>query len=1407
MSDKKLYEDYFAIDPNYYAAVDEELIKTGKVKWEFFYPHETFVKLLEKTHIMLSGRDSRSLWVEGAYGVGKSHAALTIKSLLEAEDNKIRAYFQNYGLNMDLCQKLITDKNSGKLITIHRIGSAAIRSDQDLILAMQDSISAALKAHGITNRGETSLRDAALKWLEEKDANRNYFDSLIKEEKYMWTFGGNDVEHIITTLRNSDNPEIISKMMRNILQVAEDNGITALRLDVPAMCEWIKSVIKENNISAILFVWDEFTEYFQNNQNSLTGFQTLVQLSASTPFYFLIVTHEAKNLIIDDDMRKKILNRFVGDVAVRIEIPDNIAFRLLAKAMKVTSDPVLEPEWQEYKVELNEELINVRNTIINNVKKQATLGSKTLISDEDLQSVVPIHPYAALLLKHMSVVFNSNARSMFDFVISNDMEDAKGFKYFIRNYGPLEDNNLLTIDMLWDFFTCKNQNGLNDDVRTILGALDLLPKNALLPDQVRVFKTVLLFEAVSLRVNNVDLLRPNEQNIDLAFSGTDWNIGKARSIAFALCEQGFLFEKPVGGGMREYTVANKGGNKAKIEEYRKQIRESVRTQDLIVTAELMNNLKLPASISARYVIEPATAANFTVTLNKVKNNFKANRLHAIVTFALNDNEAAIIGNHIMKAVHSSENIFFIESLVPFGNDLLTQYVDNMAYSKNYAQSNKQQANGYANEAKKCLDEWRQKIFNGAFMLYTAENKSGIRVRNFDTLCDELKNINRQIYYYGVEQFNLIDNMFAKSQLAQGAECGINQELKSTYRSANKNTSLDTALKDVWQVEKYWEDPQKKSLSIVKIKQKVEQIIREGFDNSAGRVSIMKIYETLEDVPFGFLPNNVTAFILGFVLKEYANSNYFWSNDSTAESMSVEKMKQMIANVINQKFSPSAKYKNEYIVEMGENMRCFLQCTSKAFHIPAAQCGSVESARNQVRIAMKNLIFPIWTLKYILDVTPLESSAEKIAGVIDSYCGVANTANSTKSTESELAEYIGSLVHEDSAITADLSKLLNNDMCRKGMLAYIAQFQGGILKKLAAEIKDNGAYLEQVKQKFNSDAANWVWSVETADERIADVILEYQIILESNKSLPRCTNLRDVILEWGKRSNNIKIPYDILKKYVGDLKIFLEQIYYIKQSGQLQEQNKQKFYDELVAQRENFDRFYKEQLNYFNQAVATFVDELEEQDIAEFFKTIPAGQFTKSSTEYYQYVERTVTEYKKNLKKSRLKNLWLEKTGTKDPVDWSERYETPILCMFDDAERKDAKEIFTTILAYAASDSNIGRAISYLEAANFYDRLNDAAERESCFMARVVGDYSVMLKDIDFIRKKLKENISEKVFDWMDNSTVKNRLKILAEKQYKLNGYERVQAVIDKMDAGELRRYLNELISDNLTVGMEILKKE
>lgn len=1405
---KKTYKDYFNINPKYYAAVTADLIKSGEVKWTSFYPHETFVKLLEKTHIMLSGKDSRSLWVEGAYGTGKSHAALTVKSMLEASDDEIRAYFKDYGLRDDLCQQLITDKSNGRLITIHRIGSASIRSDQDLILALQDSITAALQEHGITNRGEASLKEAALHWLEDKEANRVYFDSLIQEDKYMWDFGGKHVNEVISVLKNSEDEDAVSKMMRNILKVAEDNGITALRLDITAMCEWIKSIIDENDISAILFVWDEFTEYFQNNQNALTGFQTLAEISESHPFYFLIVTHESSSLIQDKDMRKKILNRFVGDVTVRIEMPENMAFRLMAQAMKTTDDPVLLPEWTEYKGDLNEELTSVRNIIIASAKKHSRMGQKTIISDAELQSIVPIHPYAALLLKHMSVAFNSNARSMFDFIISNDMTDAKGFKWFINEYGPLDSTNLLTIDMLWDFFTGKDQNGLNDDVRVILDSFGLLKKGSLTPDQERVFKTVLLLEAISLRVGDVELLRPNEQNIDLTFVGTDWSKGKARNIAAGLCQQGLLFEKPVGTGLKEYTVANRDGDIGKINKLKVAIRNSTKTQDLIVSADLMSAVQLPVAIRPRFVMEGAASSNLTPVSSKLSGQSKPNRFKTVVAFALNDTEAATIKNAILKAiVQPSNELFYIECLTPMGDDLLSQYVENMAYSKNYAQNDRQRAMGFETQAKKCLTEWKQRISAGAFIVYTPERKSGTRVANLAALQEELQKLNHQIYFCGLEQFNLIDNMFLKGPLAQGAECGIAEELKSTFKSSNVKTSLATALEGAWKVKRYWEDPTKKSLPIVRIKQEVEKVVKVGFEKASGRISILSIYEVLEEAPYGFMPSNVTAFVMGFVLKEYATADYFWSNGSSSESMTPGKMKQMIANAINQKFSPSSKYKEEYIVAMSASQRCFLQCTSTAFHIPMSQCGSIESARDQIRIKMKCLTFPIWCLKYILNTVRLETTADQITTVIDAYCGIANTANSNKATESALADQIGSLVHDNVAITRDMESLLTNEMCRKGMLAYIDIYQGGVLRQLANEIGDGGAYLDQVKLKFNADAANWVWSSVTADEKISDVILEYRIIAESNKSLPKCTNLRDMVLEWNKRSNNIRMPYDVLRKYAGDLSQLLVQLYYMKQSGQLQEQYKQQFYDALITQREAFEYFYKDQLPYFKQVADTFVEELDEQDVAGFCSTIPAGQFTKSSTEYYRYIENAVSNYKKSIRKTQLRNLWLEKTGTKDPSDWSDRYDTPILCMFDDTEHGEARTIFATILAYSASDADITKAINYLEAATFYDRLNDPQERDRCFMERVVGDYAIMLKNADSIRKSLIGSIPDKTYNWMDNSAVKNRLKVLAEKQYKLSGCERAQAVIDKMDATELRRYLNELIADNLTVGMEILKNE
>ena len=179
---EQLYRDYFNIDPKYFPAVTADLVASGEVSWKRFYPHETFVDLLKTVHAVLSGKTPRSIWVEGAYGTGKSHAALTVKSLLEASDDEVRAYFDEFELDKDLCEKFLTAKNAGKVLVIHRMGSSSICSDSDLIWAIQESIDRALSERGIENRAEGTLKDAALRWLEDAD-HRDFLGKKMAQKK------------------------------------------------------------------------------------------------------------------------------------------------------------------------------------------------------------------------------------------------------------------------------------------------------------------------------------------------------------------------------------------------------------------------------------------------------------------------------------------------------------------------------------------------------------------------------------------------------------------------------------------------------------------------------------------------------------------------------------------------------------------------------------------------------------------------------------------------------------------------------------------------------------------------------------------------------------------------------------------------------------------------------------------------------------------------------------------------------------------------------------------------------------------------------------------------------------------------------------------------------------------------
>lgn len=1389
------YKDYFDIDPDYFPAVNPDVIKSNPELWKKFYPHETFIKLIKDIVSVLNRQQKQNIWVEGAYGTGKSHAVLTLKHLLDSTEQETKEYFETFNLDQDLLKKFLYVKSEGKIITVHRYASSSIKGDNDLFIAIQESIEQALRDAGIDNAAHGAMKDAVVKYLSD-EYNKQYFNGLVTGP-YASLFGGSDADKIIKDLQEYTE-DALRELMRKIFKVANERQIRAFTLDDKGLCEWIRETIRQNKLNAIVFIWDEFTEYFQNNMTALTGFQTMLELSETEHFCFIPVTHKSEALFsAQDTMKNKILGRFVRPRCV-IELPENMAFQLMGAAMQKNSDPVIYQEWTE---EILPDLCD------RTVNSRVIVGKQTKLNDEQMRGILPIHPYAASLLKHISTSFDSNRRSMFDFIKNDRGDDTHAFQWFIKNCGPLDDNPLLTIDMLWNFFYDMGKESLALSIRQILDNYPRLSRANLLEDEKRVLKAVLLFQAISFEVrDSVDLFLANEKNLNSAFEGSDLE-GKASHIAEKLVRDKILYKKIVGKN-DVYSVLIGEMSEDQIEKHKKKYLTKT-TSSLITDGALDEAIELPAALKLRYKLVYAGITDFEQTTKKCMNEAERDgkHLYGVVTFAKDSSERLALSQKITTKLNENPDtpVIFIDcSKTLLGEEQFAEWVEFKAKADYHSGKDKDQSTQNSNYANDVLKNWRKNIKDGEFVYYSKVRLNGETLATEDALMDELCAYNRKIFTNGLECYNVIANMWTLNAARQGAECGLKEEIAGTFRSSNPNTKLEVALNGAWKVQDYWTSSP--SLNISAIKARLEELMRTKLRRD-GRISIRTIFETLSEAPYGFMPCNLSAFILGFLLKEYCGGKYTWSDDTTSDELTVDKMKEMIHEILQQEKTPNPRYRDKYIVTMPQEVKAFIDITSKAFGISKSQCTSVEAARERVRAKMRELSFPIWTLDYIIEGESIDTDVEVVKRLVELYGFLANNVKEeTDMSENDIAIEIGKISLKNASAISDLEKLFTAEKCQIGIKAFLDVYKDGELIKLANAVNDGNQYINVLRSKFAVDAANWVWRKGTAEAVIDSVILEYQIIEESNKCVGTSKSYKDALRAWSGKANNMRLSFSAIKNDVDDLDVLLGYIYEICTTDQLQEQHKQAFLDSMKIFGAKFVDFYNNRQNDVFKKVCDFeLTGLSDADKDKVYGAMPMGCFTKDKVGYSNLVAQMVEEQKKGLNSMKLRNIWREKTNTSSPYQWSEQFSMPIFAMLAEQEVTVCRKIFATINSNKADAKDISDAITYLENAKFFDFLSDASQRDKMFVKNIIRDNAVMLSNIAEVKDYLRSHVTDVPYYWFGSPSVQSTLNKMAEAKYNKDGYEIAFQKIDQMSAEDVKKYLKDLIKNNKNVGVEIIK--
>ncbi len=1410
------YGYYFDIDEEFFSAVNRELIEEGKVDWHKFFPHETFVKLIKDTVSVLT-KQHLSIWVEGGYGTGKSYAALTLKKLLEASEEETKAYFQRYSLDNDLLNKFLGAKSQGqKIVTVHRYGAQSILNEQDLVLAIQESIKESLIQNNVEYLGETSLKDSVIKWLS-NTSNKNYFNSIIKDE-FPTEFGGDDVDRIIEKLKSYDKDKLIV-LMNKIFKVAKIKGIHAMTLDKEAMVVWIKDIIKINNLKAIVFIWDEFTKYFENNMSDLTTFQKLAELSETAPFYLVIVTHKSEGIFAENDNDKKLLGRFVNPTCL-IELPDTMAFRLMAEAMEKVKEPSINEEWEE----MVGDLFNRTNTSRELVLKQLQKKDPKFTMN-DMARILPMHPYAALLLKHLSAQFASNQRSMFDFIKNDKGEEIHGFQWYIKNYGPEDDEPLFTIDMLWNFFYENGKDQLSSDVRTILNHYNNSHPGDLMEPQRRVLKTVLLMTAISQSLgDSVDLFIPTDTNIANAFEGIE-NLEGAQAInaARSLVDLHVLYRKKLKDNKECFAPLMAAVDTSKKAEYEGQI-DQYTTTKLVDDAGFNSddNIKNPTGkllftspIANRFKIVLVGQDAFGQRVRLIRNNPIPGKIPVVIGFAKNDTECALLSKLVKEYIGNPEydecNIIYVIAKTPLGADLYARYKDNLSDSMTFAGNDKGSEAERRKEALKILNlEWGNRLESGAYDVSWKKNNGEYcneYIPDFSSLKDYLLHtVDRDFYPCGFEwRFALAANMYKSSlQAKQGVKSAVNGSCEGTFNNPNKLLKTEQVAESAWgtsHLDRYWET--NPGLAISMLKSAIEKKINADFA-SEGRVSISSIYDIAKSKPFGLMPCNITAFILGFVLREYTSDQYRYTDDQTSDVMNVVHLQVMIDEIIKIQETPDKRYRDKYIVTMTPAEREFQNVVSNVFGIPAELCTSIQNTRDRVRNKMKELSFPMWTLKCITEELNIVSEKSVIDTAIELFVELANSGNVS---EVDIANNIGKLSLSEKSLVGDLKSIVTKENCRNGMAKYLVEYKNGELITLAQKIQDGGQYLNVVASKFtDADAANWVWNQGTANQRIDEVIIEYSIIDETNSLLNvNNFNLKGTLESWKNQCNLIRISFESMKEKIGALTQFMSLLKELKSIGQLLPSKEKEFYTQLSVNRAEFKSFFENQKTIFKEVCAFSLEGIDSEGIDDIFKQI-AHAFTMSKGDYTTLIDNLVQEYKKNQKKEQLKKIWLDKTGTESPRAWSEQHKTPILAVIPNAELAKAKKAFACFVNSALSDAEVSDAITYLTNAKFFDVLANDKLVDEAFKNGILKEYATILTDYNAIRNYLLKYFFD-VYDWFGNNMVDERIKAYAEHEYSVSQNSKVVEIIKSMDDAELKKYLVDLAQDNVLLGIQILKSK
>lgn len=1381
------YKDYFGIRPDYAPCMTLADINKTPETWLGFYPHDSFVEILRELLKSLEG-GNKTLWITGAYGTGKSHASLVLQKLFTDDEARVLKWLDLRKAQIpEPVRKRILARRGEKVLAVYEVNADGVDAKNHFLMRLQRGITKALEAGGYTIPLKGKLDEV----IERIRQDEPYFFAMRDKMQAR-------LSHLDAGIKTA---KVLEKKLRDANQkaglVSDAMRVLVARniyLDLSAedFLAWVDASLKTNGLSKLVYIWDEFSAFMERNRTELKTLEQLAEAAQQGRFYFVPVTHTdiSSYVAAGSESAKKANDRFTFK---RLDLPNETALKLAADAFVVK--PEKATEWMQERDALWHS--------VNGVVENYMTGNKAGIAAADFKGILPLHPMAAFLLKHLSVSVGANQRSMFEFL------NGEEFKAFIEKGGlDVYGHQFLTVDHLWQYFVERDDLGTGQVVQDARADYARREKD-LQPDERRVFKVVLLFGLIEqLQGSGHPLLNATVDNVKRSFEGDGALTGVDMILRNLDQKHCFMIVNGRCGRFHD-----RSDTKEIVE--KKAALES-KFGDLVLKdteVELGKQLK-GVNYGSRFDVRAASVSGLTASSIAKRESFSEMGNRVLVQFILarDEQEQLRIPDKVIELTKQFKDhrmLFVTLPQVSFCRDNSKAWDDFVEYSARFVlASDNSSKQLFETQLSSARAVWYSKVTSATKLTVYKPNVNGDPFAE-DITWGQLKKdvlttyVKQMFGAYTDDLCGFNISAFAlPTALQSWAQAGM--EFDKFAKPGPWRTVVATWQRSGVVGEDTWFDVNPNhSLTQLRDKCKAWQDNTVGAGNSC---SIRKLYIDLQRPPFGLLGVPHSAFVLGFVLKTWLTGQrkLQWTDGVTSKALDAAALAEIIESVVRDDGANTIK-NEKLICRLSKEDKAFIDQCSVIFGNTQLADGTVESALNAVGTRLEEISqrVPLWVLPSYIRVQA-DPSAEAMGKIIDALCA-ANSISSKGDTEtrSNKVKEIGEIL----LATPGLSEAMARYMTPLVFEAAFQRYVDSTKPELKAAVERMGGssitYCGTVKNRFAA-TSGWLWKRGDA-EVVLEEVYRQTLCAENIRGLAGLSgylSFEDALnrLRAAVLGEN-KVPTDFWVKKHPALQRFFELLNRLSLSGE-----DVKVFEELLKQHGGVIRMV-----FFDAAQAQQLGAMQEifgdiwpttvSESLELYNAFSQDSAKADEQSFKVQGRGKIEEYSRTLISKLVAVLWSEHTGTKSPDEWSRKYALPAECVL---AAEDAKSIVDAV-------ANPG-GVSAERLESVHNKLQkvgacvDVTVAGDKFLKRVVpARYQKIGFGVDELSDWLCLKLGNAPDRWLTDTRLHEEIEAFVKRVYDIHARKEAVEKVNKLTDAEAKKMLLKLIDQIPDAGLSVLE--